>query len=66
MSIDLIIKEKDFALRNKQLTISYTRYNRCCILTFDPAKHAIPKSCTGRKVHIPIAVMRRNRVGGLG
>ena len=38
----------------------------CCILTFDPAKHAIPKWCTGRKWHIPMAVMRRNRVGGLG
>ena len=30
----------------------------CCILTFDPAKHAIPKWCTGRKWHIPMA---RNR-----
>ena len=38
----------------------------CCILTFDPAKYAIPKWCTGRKWHIPMAVMRRNRVGGLG
>ena len=38
---------------------------QCCILTFDPAKHAIPKWCTGRKWHIPMAIMRRNRVGGL-
>ena len=38
----------------------------CCMLTFDPAKHAIPKWCTGRKWHIPMTVMRRNRVGGLG
>ena len=29
-----------------------------CILTFDPAKHAIPKWCPGRKWHIPMA---RNR-----
>ena len=36
----------------------------CCILTFNPAIHAIPKWCTGRKSHIPMAVMRRNRVGG--
>ena len=35
-------------------------------MTFDPAKHAIPKWCTERKWHIPMAVMRRNRVGGLG
>ena len=38
----------------------------CCILTFNPAKNAIPKWCTGTKWHIPVAVMRRNRVGGLG
>ena len=38
----------------------------CCILTFDSAKHAISKWCTGRKWHIPMAVMRRTRVGGLG
>ena len=38
----------------------------CSILTFDPAKHAIPEWCTGRKWYIPIVVMRRNRVGGLG
>ena len=36
--------------------------DKCCILTFDPAKHAIPKWCTGRKWHIPMAVMgRKNR-----
>ena len=40
--------------------------SKCCILTFDLAKHAIPKWCTGRKWHIPMVVMRRNRVGGLG
>ena len=38
----------------------------CCILTFDSAKYTIPKWCTGRKWHIPMALMRRNRVGGLG
>ena len=38
----------------------------CCILTFDPAKLAITKWCTGRKWQIPMALMRRNRVGGLG
>ena len=27
----------------------------CCILTFDPAKHAISKWCIGRKWHIPMA-----------
>ena len=31
----------------------------CCILTFDPARHAIPKWCTGRKWHILMAVMGR-------
>ena len=36
----------------------------CCILTFDPAKNAIPRWCTGRKGHILMAVMRGNRVGG--
>ena len=45
---------------------SHKMYSNCCILTFDPSKHAIPKWCTGRKRHIPMAVMRRNRVGGLG
>ena len=29
--------------------------SECCILTFDLAKHAIPKWCTGRKWHIPMA-----------
>ena len=31
----------------------------CCILTFDPAKHAIPKWCTGKKWHIPMASNRK-------
>ena len=31
----------------------------CCILTFDPVKHAIPKWCTGRKWHIPMASNRK-------
>ena len=31
----------------------------CCTLTFDPAKHAIPKWCTGRKWHIPMASNRK-------
>ena len=31
----------------------------CSILTFDPAKHAIPKWCTGRKWHIPMASNRK-------
>ena len=43
-----------------------TNVRLCCILTFDPAKNAIPKWCTGRNWHIPMAVMRRNRVGGRG
>ena len=41
-------------------------YNACflnplcyCILTFDLAKHAIPKWCTGRKWHIPMASNRK-------
>ena len=38
--------------------------NKCCILTFDPAKLAIPRWCTRRKWHIPMAVMRGNHVGG--
>ena len=33
--------------------------NYCCILTFNPAKHAIPKWCTGRKWHIPMASNRK-------
>ena len=33
--------------------------NCCCILTFDPAKHAISKWCTGRKWHIPMASNRK-------
>ena len=28
-------------------------------MTFDPAKHAIPKWCTGRKWHIPMASNRK-------
>ena len=35
------------------------RYNKCCILTFDPGKYAIPKWCIGRKWHIPIASNRK-------
>ena len=31
----------------------------CCILIFDPVKHAIPKWCTGRKWHIPMASNRK-------
>ena len=31
----------------------------CCILTFDPAKHAIPKWFTRRKWHIPMASNRK-------
>ena len=31
----------------------------CYILTFDPAKHAISKWCTGRKWHIPMASNRK-------
>ena len=38
----------------------------CYILTINPAKYAIPKWCTGWKWHIPMALMRRNHVGGLG
>ena len=45
--------------------IGITTIFMCRILTFDPAKHAIPKWCTGRKWHTPMAVMG-NRVGGLG
>ena len=32
--------------------------------TFDPAKNAIPRWCTGRRWHILMAVMRGNRVDG--
>ena len=38
--------------------------SNCCILTFDPAKNAIPRWCTGKRWHILMAVMRGNRVGG--
>ena len=37
--------------------IFYT--HTCCILTFDPGKYAIPKWCTGRKWHIPMASNRK-------
>ena len=46
-------------------TDSFKLVSSCCILTFDLAKHAIPRWCTGRKWHISMAVMRRNRVGRL-
>ena len=39
-------------------------YFICCILTFEPAKNAIPRWYTGRRGHILMAVMRGNRVGG--
>ena len=32
--------------------LSSPQLSHCCILTFDPAKHAIPKT---RKLHIPLA-----------
>ena len=35
----------------------------CCILTFGPAKHAIPKWCAGRKWHIPMASNRKRSRG---
>ena len=40
-------------------TTSWDYGRVCCILTFDPAKHAIPKRCTGRKWHIPMASNRK-------
>ena len=39
--------------------INYLNMYVCCILTFDPAKHAIIKWCTGRKWHIPMASNRK-------
>ena len=38
---------------------SYPGLYQCCILTFDLAKHAIPKWCTGRKWRIPMASNRK-------
>ena len=35
----------------------------CCILTFIPGKHAIPKWCTERKWHIPMASNRKRSCG---
>ena len=35
----------------------------CNILTFDPAKNAIPRWCTGRKWHIPMASNRKRSRG---
>ena len=54
---------------HRSLRVAFSRtglciYHLCCISTFDPAKNAIPRWCTGRKWHILMAVMRRNRVGG--
>ena len=39
--------------------MDYYTWTHCCILTFDPAKHAIPKWCTGRKLLIPMASNRK-------
>ena len=35
----------------------------CCIVAFDPAKNAIPRWCTGRKWHIPMASNRMRSLG---
>ena len=53
--LSIYLKEKWFHL--KEIDNIYNNY--CCILTFDPAKHAIPKWCTGRKWHIPMASNRK-------
>ena len=45
-------------VKNCSTTNSHTKA-LCCILTFDPAKHAISKWCTGRKWHIPMASNRK-------
>ena len=45
-------------------SLNLTIRRNCCILAFDPAKNAIPRWCTGRKLHILVAVMRGNRVNG--
>ena len=47
-------------VHEKQL-VSCAKY--CCILTFGPGKHAIPKWCTGRKGHIPMASNRKRSRG---
>ena len=39
--------------------LSFHSISMCCILTFDPAKHAISKWCAGRKWHIPMASNRK-------
>ena len=36
----------------------------CYVLTFWPGQNCPSRWCTGRKWHIPMAVMRGNRVGG--
>ena len=48
-----------FIFRNDLFPTFFNMGMYCCILTFDPAKHAIPKWCTGRKWHIPMASNRK-------
>ena len=42
-----------------QFIVVPREWSYCCILTFDPAKHTIPKWCTRRKWHIPMASNRK-------
>ena len=48
-----------FPIINRNISIA----SQCCISTFDPAKHAIPKWCTERKWHIPMASNRKRSRG---
>ena len=45
-------------------TCSWPICNGVIFWPFDPAKNAISRWCNGRKWHIPMAVMRGNRMGG--
>ena len=40
-------------------SVDETLLPKCCMLTFDPAKHAIPKWCTRKKWHILMASNRK-------
>ena len=49
----------------KDLPLSwFPERTTCYILTFDPAKNAILRWCTGRRGHILMAVMSGNHVSG--
>ena len=49
----------NFSGNSSKSYASVVLWDFCCILTFDPAKHAISKWCTGRMWHITMASNRK-------